>query len=125
MPFITINITGITELMGGLNDIMRNSPQTTRNIIDEAMGLFERTAKSKVHVITGKTKNSIRGQVVTNKQGIFEARWGAKYEEKRPGTKGAQGPHNFFTQSINVLNAQLPSIIRRHYDELIKRSRRV
>ena len=125
MPFITINITGITELMGGLNDIMRNSPQTTRNIIDEAMGLFERTAKSKVHVITGKTKNSIRGQVVTNKQGIFEARWGAKYEEKRPGTKGAQGPHNFFTQSINILNAQLPNIIKRHYDELIKRSRRV
>ena len=125
MPFVSIHVTGINEIAGGINDIMRNSSQATRGIIDEAIDLFERTAKSKAHVITGKTKNSIRGQVVTNRQGILEAKFGAKYEEKRSGTKGAQGPHNFFTQSINVLNAQLPSIIRRHYDELIKRSRRV
>ena len=120
MPFVSIHVTGINEIAGGINDIMRNSSQATRGIIDEAIDLFERTAKSKAHVITGKTKNSIRGQTVTPNQSIVEAQWGAKFEEKRPGSKGSLGPHKFMTESTNIVSAKMPDIIKRHYDQLIR-----
>ena len=120
MPFISINVTGLTESISSLSDIMRNVPQANKAIIQEATDLFVRTAKSKAHVITGKTKNSIRGQTVRPRQSIVEARWGARFEEKRPGSKGSLGPHNFMTQSTNIVNTQMPNIIKRHYDQLMR-----
>ena len=120
MPFISINVTGLTESITSLSDIMRNVPQANKAIIQEATDLFVRTAKSKVHVITGKTKNSIRGQTVTPNQSIVEAQWGAKFEEKRPGSKGSLGPHKFMTESTNIVSAKMPDIIKRHYDQLIR-----
>ena len=125
MPFISINVTGLTDIIGGVSEFINNLPQTNQNIIDETTDLFVRTAKTKVHVITGKTKNSVRGQRVTQKQGLVEAHWGAKFEEQRSGTKGALGPHKFLTESSNVVRSAMPDIIRRHYDSLINRIRRV
>ena len=121
MPFISINVIGLNEIVGGINQFINNLPQTNQNIIDETTDLFVRTAKSKVHVITGKTKNSIRGQRVTGNQSIVESRYGAKFEEQRSGSKGALGSHKFLTESRDIVNQQMPNIIRRHYDNLISR----
>lgn len=125
MPFITINITGLVEAIRGINGIIQDTPETNRSIIEEATSLFERVAKEKVHVISGRTKNSTRKVSVTAKEGIIESSYGAKWEEKREGSKGAQGPHKFLTETANVVIRAMPDIIKRHYDELIRRSRSV
>lgn len=120
MPFMTVRVTGLVESIRGLSDVMRRSPETNRQIINEATDLFERTAKSKVHVITGKTKRSTRKLTATSKYGIIESKFGAFWEEKREGSKGSLGPHKFLTETARVVKAEMPDIIRRYYADLFR-----
>ena len=122
MPFVRIEITGLNELLRGVSNLRQRVPETNRKILEESTTLFERVAKEKVHVITGRTKNSIRKGNVTPKFGTVEASWGAKWEEKREGSKGGQGPHKFLTEAARVTVSEMPDIIKKHYDDLIRQN---
>ena len=122
MPFVTIQVTGLDQIRGGLNNFIRQIPETNRKALEESTSLFERVAKEKVHVITGRTKRSIVKLAVTPQYGIVQARWGAKFEELREGTKGSLGPHKFLTETAAVVKQEMPNIIKKHYDELVRRS---
>ena len=120
MPFIRIEVTGLTDIQRQLVGIIRRSPETNRKILDESTDLFERVAKEKVHVITGKTKRSIRKFIITTKYGIIESKFGAFWEERREGSKGVLGPHKFLTETAIVVKKAMPDIIRKYYVQLFR-----
>lgn len=90
----------------------------------ESAEFFARDAKANAHVITGKTKASIRVESATPQMGIISAGWGMPFEQKRAGTKGGT-PHTTFTVSAERTAMQMPIIIKRHIDDLLRRHKTV
>jgi hypothetical protein len=113
MPFISIN-ADFSQILDDIHRKQQESSQWNYNALNEITDLFVNTAKSKVHVITGKTKDSIRKVSVTQKQAIIQADWGAKWEERRTGSKDGT-PHKFGTETINEIIPKGQEIIRKHY----------
>lgn len=113
MPFISIN-ADFSDVFDDIRQKQQGSSQSNVNALNEIADLFVNTAKSKVHIISGRTQKSIRKISVTQNQAVIQADWGAKWEEKREGTKGGTS-HKFGTETINEVYPKGQEIIRKHY----------
>lgn len=113
MPFISVNVD-FSEVLDDIRQKKEGSGQSNYNALNEIADLFVNTAKSKVHVISGRTKDSIRKISITQNQAVIQADWGAKWEEKREGTKGGTS-HKFGTETLNEIIPKGQEIIRKHY----------
>ena len=129
MTFITLRVTGFDQLLNGINGIQQELPNVKREILREGAEFFYKDALRNVHVISGKTKDSIKIESVTDKEAIISAGFGAKWEEMREGSKppphkgSGTGPHKTFTQSTVRTKAIFPSIIIRRIRDLLARHR--
>jgi HK97 gp10 family phage protein len=116
---IGLSVSGLNEVIGGLDSMLRNLPQTRRAILTEGATFFKNDAVSNAHVITGKTKGSIKIESVTDKEAIISAGFGMPFEEKRTGTKDGT-PHMTMTEAANNTRKEMPSIIKKHVDDLLR-----
>jgi len=114
MPFISINVTGLTESIDNINRVINGLSQMNIESLNESADLFVSTAKQKAHVITGKTRSSIRKVAVFPKEAVIQADYGAKFEENRQGVKDGT-PHKFLTDTAESISSKIPDIIKRHY----------
>ena len=130
---IGFSVTGLNEVIGGLDSMLRNLPQTRRAILTEGATFFKNDAVSNAHVISGKTKGSIKIESITDKEATISAGFGMPFEEKRSGTKarvkgisldfsGSDTPHATMTEAAKKTNEKMPSIIKKHMDNLLLNS---
>jgi len=123
MPFkVSMRVEGLREILDALENVTRQDfVQTRINICQEAMKVFEEEADSKVHVITGKTQNSIR-VLPAAKDGssiIIQAEHGAYFEEKR----GEE--HAFMSMGKQKMDEQINEIVVRNMENMWRKNRGV
>lgn len=117
-----LTVTGLNEIIRSIDGMQRDMPQTKMQIHRESAEFFAKDAKTNAHVITGRTKASIHVESATPKMGIISAGFGMPHEQKRQGTKN-NTPHTTFTVSAERTAFQMPIIIKRHIDALLRRYR--
>ena len=128
---IGFSVSGLNEAISGVDSMLKNLPQTRRAILTEGATFFKNDAVSNAHVISGKTKGSIKIESVTDREAIISAGFGMPYEEKRAGTKarskgisldfsGSDTPHATMTEAAKKTSKEMPSIIRKHTDNLLR-----
>ena len=115
-----VRVTGLNEIIASITAMVSESPSTRIRILREVSEVFRRDAVDNAHVITGKTKKSIRVESVTDKQAVISAGFGMPFEEKREGNKLGT-PHKTFTQAAKFTAPKIPPIIKKHYDDLLRR----
>ena len=129
MPFLKFTITNLPQVLNGIDGIIRDFPNVKRDIHEQATKVFHKDAVDNVHEITGKTKRSLRIAEATEKQGVVEGKFGARWETRRPGnkpppTKGrGTGPHNFSKHAFEITVQKLPDIIKRAVMNVLIRHR--
>ncbi len=80
---VSVKVEGLREMISGLDNVTRQDWQQAKtNSLIQAAKIFETEADSKVHVITGKTQNSIRVDPVDVQNNTVDivAAYGAPYE---------------------------------------------
>ena len=115
-----LTTTGLNEIIRGLDGTLRDMGQLRMTVHRESADYFARDAKANAHVITGKTKSSIKVESVSSKMGVISAGFGMPYEQKRQGSKN-ETPHTTFTVSAQRTAFQMPFIIKKHFDNLLRR----
>lgn len=124
-----MRVTGLDQIIGNLGGIVQDFPNTKREILREGAEFFYNDAMANVHEITGKTKQSIKIEHVSDRDAVISAGYGAKYEERRAGTKPpprigkGTGPHKFFTFAGIRTKAKMPEIIMNHLSRLFAKHR--
>ena len=92
---------------------MQKFPQVKRNILTDIIELIAQTADRHVHIITGRTKSSIRAKIINNNMGEVYADFGAKWEERRGGS------HRFMTMGAQEGKRQSGKIAQLHLNSLV------
>jgi HK97 gp10 family phage protein len=114
-------ISGLNETLSGIDSLREDlHTRTRRAILTDAATFFKNDAVSNAHVITGKTKGSIKIESVTDREAIISAGFGMPFEEKRTGTKDGT-PHMTMTEAANNTRKEMPSIIDKHMKDLLNR----
>jgi hypothetical protein len=81
-------ISGLNEALSGIDSLMEDlHTRTRRAILTDAARFYRNDAVTNAHVITGKTRDSIKIESVTDDKAVISAGFGMPYEEKRPGNK--------------------------------------
>jgi hypothetical protein len=81
-------ISGLNETLGGIDSFMEDlHTRTRRAILTDAATFYKNDAVKNAHVITGKTRDSIKIESVSDDEAVISAGFGMPYEEKRPGNK--------------------------------------
>ena len=117
---LRFRIDGLTQTVSNLNNMVNSElPMMKQRVLQRAAKVLEYQAQQKVHVITGKTKRSIKSSPAASggdSVGIT-AGYGAKFEEK----KGS--PHDFMTQAKNELaKIVVQDIILPELNNMLQRS---
>jgi len=127
MSFIGTVRTGLT--VTGLNEIIRAQDAMIREIgalrlqvHRESAEFFANDARTNAHVISGRTKKSIKVESATPKMGIISAGFGMPFEQKREGIKN-NTPHATFTVAAAKTALQMGIIVKRAFDSLLARHR--
>lgn len=95
-----------------LNDMIRELVPAKHFALQDAGAFMVKTARQKVHIITGRTQKSTKVVSVSGNQVICESAWGAPFEEARG------DPHDFITQTLTELNTEFPRIISNRYSRI-------
>ena len=105
--------------------------RTKRAILTDAATFFKNDAVSNAHVITGRTRRSIKVESITDNQATITAGFGMPFEEKREGTKRrgplgldiarSETPHKTMTEAAKKTTEKMPSIIDKHMNDLLNR----
>jgi len=119
MPFITITIEGIDQVVSGLDHIIGGLENTKHNALQEGSDFMANEMRANAHVITGRMKGSIRNSVSGDTAIIEVPVEYAQYENKRPGSKQGS-PHNFADQALSTTEQQFPHIINQIYSDLLR-----
>jgi hypothetical protein len=120
--FVRINVTGLRESISGINGLTMEWPQTQLQMVREGALFFFKDAQKNAHVISGKTKASIHIESVTRDRGVITAGFGMPFEEKRGGQRMDTGtPHKTFSMAANNLGTEMPHIIKRNFDNLLRK----
>lgn len=117
-----VKVTGLNEMIRGVEGIIRSWPNTKRSIIGEAAEFFAQRAVSKVHRVTHTLARNTGVERLTTEGAIVSARTRyAEIEETRPGVKpGIETPHTFMAPSAEETMIVYPSIIIRWLDQLFE-----
>jgi hypothetical protein len=125
-------ISGLNETLSGIDSLREDlHTRTRRAILTDAATFFKNDAVTNAHVITGRTRGSIKIESITDDKATISAGFGMPFEEKREGTKrrGPTGldiarsetPHKTMTEAAKKTNEKMPSIIDKHMNELLNR----
>lgn len=114
-------ISGLNETLGGIDSFIEDlHTRARRAILTDAATFYKNDAVKNAHVITGKTRDSLKIESISDDEAVISAGFGMPYEEKRAGTKEGT-PHATMTEAANNTNKQMPSIIKKHMDDLFNR----
>ena len=121
---VGLTVTGLNEIIRNQDAMIREMPQFRTQVHRESAEFFAKDAKANAHVITGKTKASVKVESATPQAGIISAGFGMPFEQKREGSKNGS-PHTTFTISAQRTALQMPRIIKKHIDDLLRRHKSV
>jgi hypothetical protein len=133
MPFSGKGKAGFTVSGVDSIDSLREDlhTRTKRAILTDAATFFKNDAVSNVHVITGRTRGSIKIESITDNQATITTGFGMPFEEKREGTKRrgplgldiarSETPHKTMTEAAKKTTEKMPSIIDKHMNDLLSR----
>jgi Bacteriophage protein of unknown function (DUF646). len=111
MVFISINITGLDEIISNLERMRSESPNIIHDILQHGSDFMANQMRANAHVVTGRMKGSINNHVAGN-EGVVEVPVPyAQIENKRVGSKPGFGPHDFADRALSATAQILPSII--------------
>ena len=119
---VRITITGIKEIIAAQQAMLREIPTFKMNAHRDASTFFVLKAKERVHKISGDLARSIKVDSITPQQAIVSANMPyAKKEEERPGRRRiAPGtPHAYMAPAAVDTGKQMPTIIKKRFDELL------
>jgi HK97 gp10 family phage protein len=121
VPIITVKVTGLDQAISFFNTVSQQLERTNKMALDEAADVFVNEAKARAHIITGNMRRSITKSVPTgNSITVGATAAYSAFENRRIGSKGGQGPHNFADVARDKTLKALPDILRKHYDQLFK-----
>jgi hypothetical protein len=120
-----VKIEGLEDTIRSLDAIPRELGQAKRNALQEAANHMVRTAQSRVHVVTGKLKKSIKVESVTTDEAVVVAETHyAQQEEKRQGIKlGVNTPHTFMLPSSRETALLFPKMVIREIDAVLAKNK--
>jgi len=128
---IGFKVTGLSESIRGLDNIMRDWPTVRRATLNEAARFLTNEAKRDVHVVTGRLKssigiesqtaNSVTVSAKTEYAAIENARKGTKHQT--PKSIGPYGTHDYFTKAINNTTRDFQSKIKINFDSLLNKNK--
>jgi hypothetical protein len=121
-------VSGVDNLDSLMEDL---HTRTRRAILTDAARFYRNDAVLNAHVITGRTRGSIKIESITDDKATISAGFGMPFEEKREGTKrrGPSGidvarsetPHKTMTEAAKKTTEKMPSIIDKHMNDLLNR----
>lgn len=94
------------------NKINKLQGTTRRDILNDLAKVFKDESQKRVHIITGKTRNSMRLTSEGNQKSTSVSMGFGALPEIRRG-----GPHNFAIPAQQETSKQFPSIARRHLSQ--------
>jgi len=129
---IGFKVTGLSESIRGLDNIMRDWPVVRRATLYEAARFIVNEAKRDVHVVSGDLKRSIGIEPAISQNSVIvsakmpyawkeNARPGTK--KQTPKTKGPYGTHDYFTKAINNTTRDFQSKIKVNFDSLLRKNK--
>ena len=115
MVFITINITGLNEVIARNQRMMSEAQNIKRTALDMGAEFLANQMRANAHVITGRMKGSIsRGTASGDSVDVVVTAPYSQFENKRPGSK-AGSPHNFADRALQSTMSAFPSMIMSAY----------
>jgi HK97 gp10 family phage protein len=120
-----VTIDGLEDIIRALDALPREMGQAKRRALQEAANFMVREAQSRVHVVTGRLKKSIKVESVTTDEAtvIAETHY-AQQEESRQGIKvGVNTPHQFMLPSSRATALQFPKMIIREIDAVLAKNK--
>ena len=118
MPFITITIDGIDEIISGLNNIISGLDSTKHSALQEGSDFMANQMRNNAHVISGRMKASISNSVSADTATIDVSAPYALYENRRVG--GPKAPHDFADRALSTTEQQFPNIVGKIYSNLFR-----
>lgn len=104
--------------------MLREIPQVRMKVHRESAEFFTKKAKEHVHKITHTLEKSISVESATPQMGIISAKTSyARTEEERKGNRRIppHTPHPYMKPAAQETAVQMPIIIKRHIDDLLRR----
>jgi hypothetical protein len=117
---VSVRVDGLKQILDGIANMTRQDlVQTKLRVLYDSAKVFEDEANAKVHVITGKTQNSIRvlGAANDGSSVDIEAAWGAPFEEDR------KGEHAFMSMAAEKTDNEMRAIIIKQFDAMWNKNR--
>lgn len=121
---VGLRVTGLPETLNSIAAIQRELPQTKMAIHREASTFMVWKAKEKVHKITGNLARSIRVDSITPQRAVVSANMPyAKVEEERKGKRRIppNTEHAYLKPAAQDTALQMPTMIKKGFDELLRR----
>ena len=125
-----IPIVPISALAHSIVNVKVELPDASKKVLQQAGKVFIDDAKKNVHIITGKTRQSIQVDTSTDREIGITMRYGALYEIRRSGSKPpprqgkGTGPHNFLDHALKVTADKLPKLVEKEITSLFRKNRR-
>lgn len=118
-------LTGIKEIEASLERIRRRQDEYYRAMmLNEAADHFVSVGKTKAHKITGNMADNIDKENKTkNSIDVIAKAEYSEYENRRRGSKGALGRHNFMDQARDSTKQKFPSIVIKYFDANIRENK--
>jgi hypothetical protein len=120
-----VTIDGLEDILRMLDGLPRELGQAKRKALQEAANHMVRTAQSRVHVVSGRLKKSIKVESVTTDQATVVAQTPyAQEEERRQGIKiGVNTPHQFMLPASRETALLFPKMIIREIDAVLSKTK--
>jgi len=125
-----IPIVPISALVHSIVNVKIELPDASKKVLQQSGKIFIDDAKKHVHVISGKTRQSIQVDTSTDREIGITMRYGALYEIRRQGSKPpprqgkGTGPHNFLDHALKVTADKLPKLVEKEITSLFRKNRR-
>jgi len=125
-----IPIVPISALVHSIVNVKIELPDASKKVLQQSGKIFIDDAKKHVHVISGKTRQSIQVDTSTDREIGITMRYGALYEIRRQGSKPpprqgkGTGPHNFLDHALKVTAEKLPKLVEKEITSLFRKNRR-
>jgi len=116
MPFISITIEGLDQVINGINATVYELENAKQQIHQQATDFMANQMRANVHVITGQLKASITTTATRDSGTVEVLAPYAIFENKRVG--GTQGPHDFADRAEQATIQMLPQIILQELSRL-------
>jgi len=115
MPFISIRVEGLDQIISDLNGLdLRGAKMQALQQVGDFMA---NEMRNNAHVITGQMKASISNMVVGDTAEVSVDAPYAAFENARVG--GIQGPHNFADRARDATMRMAPNIVKDAYDTIL------